>query len=80
MLELVKHGAIFRDEPTETYIKEQYASEAAAQQSIAQRLQARQKDSVYAAEALPHFLVVIGDSNRAYQLAKSDELSTGTQT
>ncbi|MBB93460.1 MAG: hypothetical protein CML68_02460 [Rhodobacteraceae bacterium] len=73
MLELVKHGAIFRDEPTETYIKEQYASEAAAQQSIAQRLQARQKDSVYAAEALPHFLVVIGDSNRAYQLAKSDE-------
>lgn len=73
MLELVKHGAIFRDEPTETYIKEQYADEAVAQQSIAQRLQARQKDSVYAAEALPHFLVVIGDSDRAYQLAKSDE-------
>lgn len=73
MLELVKHGAIFRDEPTETYIKEQYASEAVAQQSIAERLQARQKDSVYAAEALPHFLVVIGDSNRAYRLARSDE-------
>lgn len=73
MLELVKHGAIFRDEPTETYIKDHYASETAAQQSIAQRLQARQKDSIYAAEALPHFLVVIGDSDRAYQLANSDE-------
>lgn len=73
MLELVKHGAIFRDEPTETYIKDHYASEVAAQQSIAQRLQARQKDSIYAAEATPHFLVVIGDSNRAYQLACSDE-------
>ncbi|WP_296593204.1 NACHT domain-containing protein [Methylophaga sp.] len=76
MLELVKHGAIFRDEPTETYIKDHYASEVTAQQSIAQRLQARQKDSIYAAEALPHFLVVIGDSNRAYQLASSDEFPT----
>lgn len=76
MLELVKHGAIFRDEPTETYIKDHYASEVSAQQSIAQRLQARQKDSNYAAEALPHFLVVIGDSNRAYQLARSDEFPT----
>jgi len=76
MLELVTHGAIFRDEPTETYIKDHYASEVTAQQSIAQRLQARQKDSTYAAEALPHFLVVIGDSNRAYHLASSDEFPT----
>ena len=76
MLELVKHGAIFRDEPTETYIKDHYASEVAAQQSIAQRLQAHQRDSVYAAEALPHFLVVIGDSKRAFQLADSDEFPT----
>ena len=73
MLELVKHGVIFRDEPTETYIKDQYANEGAAQQSIAQRLQDNQNTSLYAAEALPHFLVVIGDSDRAYQLAKSKE-------
>ncbi len=76
MLELVSHGAIFRDEPTETYIKDQYASEDAAQQSIARRLQARQSESIYAAEALPHFLVVIGDSNRAYHLASSGEFPT----
>ncbi|WP_136808727.1 NACHT domain-containing protein [Desulfosediminicola flagellatus] len=76
MLELVTHGAIFRDEPTETYIKDHYASEVSAQQSIAQRLQMSQKNSIYAAEALPHFLVVIGDSNRAYQLAGSDDFPT----
>ncbi|HEN3605499.1 TPA: hypothetical protein U5E23_002777, partial [Yersinia enterocolitica] len=80
MLELVKHGAIFRDEPTETYIKDHYAREAAAQQSIAQRLLTRQKDSMYAAEALPHFLAVIGDSDRAYQLAGSDEFPSMIET
>ena len=80
MLELVKHGAIFRDEPTETYIKDHYASEAAAQQSIAERLKARQEGSMYAAEALPHFLVVIGDSDRAYQLASSDKFPAVIET
>lgn len=73
MLELVKHGAIFRDEPTETYIKDHYSREDVAQQSIAKRLRARQSDSIYAAEALPHFLVVIGDTERAYELASSNE-------
>ncbi|MCF3592905.1 hypothetical protein LZG00_02715 [Rhodobacteraceae bacterium LMO-12] len=80
MLELVKHGAIFRDEPTETYIKDHYASEVPAQQSIADRLQAQQKASVYAAEALPHFLVVIGDSKRAFQLADSDDFPASIET
>lgn len=80
MLELVKHGAIFRDEPTETYIKDHYAREVAAQQSIAHRLLTRQKDSMYAAEALPHFLEVIGDSDRAYKLAGSDEFPSMIET
>ena len=73
LLELVKLGAIFRDEPAETFIKNRYASEDAAQQSIAERLQGVQRDSIYAAEALPHFLVVIGDSDRAYQLSGSKD-------
>jgi hypothetical protein len=73
MLDVVKHGVMFRDEPTETYIKDHYASELVAQQAIAQRLQDRQKNSVYAAESLPHFLVVIGDCDRAYQLASSED-------
>ncbi|WP_421315593.1 hypothetical protein [Aeromonas veronii] len=80
MLELVTHGAIFRDEPTETYIKDHYASEVVAQQAIAQRLLIRQKSSMYAAEALPFFLEVIGDSDRAYQLASSDEFPSMLET
>ena len=80
MLEQVKHGVIFRDEPTETYIKEHYACKSEAQQSIAKRLQERQKDSIYAAEALPHFLVVIGDSERAYQLSSSDVFPADIKT
>lgn len=80
MLELVRHGAIFRDEPTETYIRDQYANERGAQQAIAQRLEECQSKSVYASEALPHFLVVIGDSERAYRLAKSSDFPSDINT
>jgi hypothetical protein len=42
-----------------------------AQRSIADRLLSSQGASAYAAEALPHFLVVIKDSDRAFALADS---------
>ncbi len=71
MLEMVSHGVIFRDEPTETYIRETYSEESNAQQAIAERLQNAQSSSMYAADALPHFLVVINDMDRAFDLAKS---------
>lgn len=73
MLEDSVHGAIFRDEPTETYIRETYSGAVDAQQAIAQRLQDSQNSSAYAAEALPHFLVVINDSDRAFALAESGD-------
>lgn len=71
MLELTSHGAIFRDEPTETYVRETFANQRRAQESIADRLISSQEASGYAAEALPHFLVVIKDSDRAFSLADS---------
>ena len=71
MLEMVSHGAIFRDEPTETYIRETYSEENSAQQAIAERLQLAQSSSMYAADALPRFLVAIKDMERAFELAKS---------
>ena len=40
----------------------------------------RQSNSMYAAEALPQFLVVIGDSRRAYELARSDEFPDEAQS
>jgi hypothetical protein len=80
MLEVSSHGAVFRDEPTETYIHETYSKSADAQQAIAQRLQEAQSRSAYAAEALPHFLVVINDSERAFALADSQDFPASVQS
>lgn len=80
MLEVLKYGAIFRDEPTETFIREKYASEKQAQEEIADRLYACQKKSEYAAEALPGLLVVINDSDRAYKLTASEDFPESIQT
>jgi hypothetical protein len=80
MLELTRHGAIFRDEPTETYIRETYEAQYDAQRRIADRLRSGQSISMYAAEALPHFLVVIKDSARAFALADSTEYPSTVQS
>lgn len=80
MLEVTLHGAIFRDEPTETYIRETYSEQPEAQSAIADRLLSSQATSAYAAEALPHFLVVIKDSDRAFALADSTSFPTTVQT
>lgn len=80
MLELTPHGAIFRDEPTETYVRETYSSEVDAQRAIADRLLTNQASSSYAAEALPHFLVVINDSDRAFTLADSSSFPSTVQS
>ncbi len=80
MLEITSHGAIFRDEPTETYIRETYSWQLEAQKSIADRLLSSQTTSTYAAEALPHFLVVIKDSDRAFALADSTCFPTTVQS
>lgn len=81
MLEIVPtHGAIFRDEPTETYVRDTYSNDTASQQAIAQRLHDAQVSSQYAAEALPGFLVAIKDGARAYALADSTQFPTSIQS
>lgn len=80
MLEITSHGAIFRDEPTETYIRETYSERPEAQRAIADRLLLSQVTSAYAAEALPHFLVVIKDSDRAFALADSASFPVAVQS
>lgn len=80
MLEVASHGAIFRDEPTETYIRETYSEGPEAQKAIADRLLASQGTSAYAAEALPHFLVVIKDSDRAFALVDSTSFPVTVQS
>jgi hypothetical protein len=80
MLEIVPHGAIFRDEPTETYVRDTYSRATESQQAIAQRLQEVQVTSAYAAEALPSLLVAINDSDRAYALANSSQFPSVIQS
>lgn len=80
MLEVTSHGAIFRDEPTESYIRETFSERPDAQRAIADRLLASQAISTYAAEALPHFLVVINDSDRAFALADSVSFPSSVQS
>ncbi|RJG01630.1 NACHT domain-containing protein [Noviherbaspirillum sedimenti] len=80
MLEITSHGAIFRDEPTETYVRETFSERPEAQRTIADRLISSQATSAYAAEALPHFLVVIKDSDRAFALADSTSFPTTVQS
>lgn len=80
MLEIALHGAIFRDEPTETYVRETYSERPEAHRAIADRLLSSQATSTYAAEALPHFLVVIKDSDRAFALADSTSFPTTVQS
>lgn len=80
MLEIASLGAIFRDEPTETYVRETYSERPEAQRAIADRLLSSQATSAYAAEALPHFLVVIKDSDRAFALADSTSFPTTVQS
>lgn len=80
MLEVTSHGAIFRDEPAETYVRETYSECSDAQKAIADRLVASQATSAYAAEALPHFLVVIKDSDRAFALADSTSFPATAQS
>lgn len=80
MLEITSHGAIFRDEPTETYVRDTYSERPEAQRAIADRLLSSQATSAYAAEALPHFLVIIKDSDRAFALADSTSFPTTVQS
>ena len=80
MLEITPHGAIFRDEPTETYVRETFSERTEAQRTIADRLLSSQSTSGYAGEALPHFLVVIKDSDRAFALADSTSFPTTVQS
>ncbi len=80
MLELVPQGAIFRDEPTETYVRDTYSIEQAAQLAIAQRLLKAQGASSYAAEALPSFLIAVNDASLAYALANSSVYPSNIQS
>jgi len=74
LIERTNHGLTFKDEPTETLIRERYASSTESLQRLAANLLARQEKSVYAARALPGLLHELDDAERLFALAFSDRI------
>lgn len=69
LLERTKYGLMFRDEPTETYIKLNYTADRQALRRVASNLLRRQDSSVYAARSLPGLLQRLEDGARLFRLA-----------
>jgi hypothetical protein len=63
---------MFRDEPTETLIRHQYATQSENLRRVAENLFRKQSSSVYAATALPGLLQKIDDGARLFELAFDD--------
>ena len=74
LLERTNHGLMFRDEPTETLVRINYASSIDTLRRVADSLLARQHESVYAARALPGLLHKLDDGTRLFDLAFDDRL------
>ncbi len=69
LLEQTKHGLMFRDEPTETHVREVYAADKETLVALAQNLFKKQGASVYAASALPGLLQKLDDGKLLFELA-----------
>lgn len=69
LLEQTKHGLMFRDEPTETLIRQDYSADLAALRTLADNLYEMQGTSVYAATTLPDLLQQLDDGEQLSQLA-----------
>ncbi len=69
LLEWTQQGLTFRDEPTETLVRESYGADKRALKRVAKNLLARQEQSVYAARALPGLLHKLNDGKKLFDLA-----------
>ncbi|OLY75701.1 hypothetical protein AU074_21765 [Pseudomonas sp. ATCC PTA-122608] len=69
LLERTPHGLMFRDEPTETLIRQECESDLASLERIVGVLTSRQANSNYAARALPSLLVSLERTEQLIALA-----------
>jgi len=76
LLERTRHGLMFRDEPTETFVREEYAAKAGTLRALAKNLFKKQGTSVYAASALPSLLQKLDDGKSLFKLAFDDRFPT----
>jgi hypothetical protein len=76
LLERTKHGMMFRDEPTETFIRDNYAADIEVLRRIADNLFNKQDSSVYAARALPNLLRKLRSGDLLFKLAFDERVPT----
>lgn len=69
LLERTRHGLMFRDEPTEKFIRDSYAADESTLRTLADNLLRKQDASVYAASALPALLQKLNDGAMLFDLA-----------
>jgi len=69
LLEQTRHGLMFRDEPTETLVRQVYAAKTDTLHALADNLFKKQGTSVYAASALPGLLQKLDDGKLLFDLA-----------
>jgi hypothetical protein len=69
LLEQTRHGLMFRDEPTETLVRKDYAAKEDTLRVLANNLFKKQGASVYAASALPGLLQKLDDAKLLFDLA-----------
>ncbi len=69
LLERTRHGLIFRDEPTETLVRQTYGQQLSLLDGVVSRLGEAQSSSVYAARSLPGMLFTMGKIDQLRALA-----------
>lgn len=80
LLDRTPQGMIFRDEPTETLVRETYGTNKRALKRVANNLLARQEESVYAAQALPGLLQRLGEGKKLFDLAFDERFPAAIQS
>lgn len=74
LLEQTKHGLMFRDEPTETLIRESYSADKETLRTLAKNLNGMQAASIYAATTLPDLLQQLEDGEQLFSLAFDERI------
>lgn len=74
LLEQTKYGLMFRDEPTETLIREDYSADKNTLRALAKNLNGMQANSVYAATTLPDLLQQLEDGEQLFSLAFDERI------
>ncbi len=78
LLERTRYGLMFRDEPTETLIRQMSEEDPDARRLVIDRLAKRQSLSDYAARALPQVLTATGQVDELVALAFDPALPAGS--